>query len=169
MTEGQALVINIPESPEATADMREQLTHAGWPRPIVGGLPIPWVSPADSLSTMNQARVVAAASSTICAVCGVAFDRGESAFACIKSDHVADPAKHGARPMDSATMHRRCILLATSRCPRLTALRGEGWLQVIEVEHGTAEIRIGTDNDYFSEYAPDYWRPTTLEAIRAEA
>jgi hypothetical protein len=161
-----ALVVNIPESAEERGNMRDKLTRAGWPRPIIGGLPIPWVSPSDELATMNQARVVAAASSTICAVCGLDFAVDEPAYACVRSDRMANPKKHGVRPMDSATMHRRCVLLATANCPRLKALREEGQLQVVIVQHGTAEIRIGSDKEYFAEYDVGDWRPTTLEEIR---
>jgi hypothetical protein len=148
--------------------LRDRLTRSGWPRPIVGGWPIPWVSPSDELATMNQARLAAAASSAVCAVCGTDFAADEKAFACVRAEAAGNPKKHGVRPMDSATMHRRCILLATSMCPTLKELREKGLLYLVEVQHGQADIQIGKGKEIYCEYEVGDWEPTTLEAIRAE-
>lgn len=116
-----------------------RLTSAGWPRPVIGGLPIPWVSPPDDLSQTSGARKEACASGAICQVCGLGYDDGEPAFALVHHEGKV-PAIETVRvnTMDNAVMHLRCIKLALAFCPKLKALRAEGKLQAIRTEGNLA-------------------------------
>lgn len=120
-----------------------KLTRAGWPRPIIGGLPIPWVSPSDRLSEMDPARVTACASGAICAVCGGDYDDDEDAYVLVKSAErpkvMADVAVHA---LDNGVLHRRCLLLALARCPKLRELDRDGVLQILRAKGNSARFVI---------------------------
>ena len=148
------------------------LTEAGWPRPVVGGLPIPWVSPPDDLATMSGARMLAAATGAVCAVCGLGHQDDGEAYALARSDAGAwppDPATMELRPMDqAAAMHRECLLLALRYCPRLRALREQGVLAAARVETNPEGI-LRADSDaqggVFAAYPPGTWAPVALEEV----
>ncbi len=113
--------------------MTDQLTATGWPRPVVGGLPIPWVSPSDNLATMNHARATACASGAVCAVCGEGYQDDEEAFAFVKEPELpADLSTGSIRAMDNAVMHRRCARLALAVCPKLKSLIAAGMLKIVK-------------------------------------
>ncbi len=108
------------------------LTEAGWPRPIIGGFPIPWVSPAENLGTTNGDRILSTKADLLCQVCGdplapdgesvVFVDGGRKS----KRRHAdIDFAEVLCRAMDDAVMHPRCARLAAGRCPRLLKLQHE--------------------------------------------
>lgn len=119
------------------------LTEAGWPRPIVDGWPIPWVSPSESLSDMNKARAAAAASGAICAVCGKDHADGGEAFALVKAaDVLADLAAVDVQPMDNGVMHRACLLLALSKCPALKRLIEADELRIVRVPVNAARVVV---------------------------
>jgi hypothetical protein len=109
------------------------LTKTGWPRPIVGGKPIPWVSPADQLSTMNNARAAACASGAVCAVCGEGhLDSELLAYAFILKHTITTQMKDGhVFPMDNGVLHARCAKLALKHCPKLRQLQEAGNLAII--------------------------------------
>lgn len=114
--------------------MSGQLTPAGWPRPTVGGSPVPWISPGDNLSTFDERRHSAAASGTVCAVCGMVYESGEECYllyqgrAMPSADQLAERGGLESRviAIDNGFMHRRCLLLALKHCPALGRLRAAG-------------------------------------------
>lgn len=109
------------------------LTRTGWPRPVVGGLPIPWVSPSDDLATMNGARAIACSSGAVCAVCGEGYEEDETAYAFVKEKSLPDDLGVGAiRAMDNGILHQRCARLALAVCPKLKSLVREGMLQIVK-------------------------------------
>lgn len=119
----------------------EKLSEAGWPRPIVNGWPIPWVSPSDNLSEMDPEREAICASGKICAVCGE--PNGAKSFILIRADAVPENLSDvHAHAMDNGVMHRKCLLLALARCPELQRLKSNGLLQIIKCE--TSKIRAST-------------------------
>lgn len=125
-----------------------KLTASGWPRPVVGGLPIPWVSPADDLSTMNAARAAACASGAVCAVCGVGYDEGQEAFAFVRGEALpADMSTGTVRAMDNAIMHGRCARLALAVCPKLKSLVAGGLLQIVRTVGNVATATVVKDGE----------------------
>lgn len=121
------------------------LTRSGWPRPVLNGWPIPWVSPSGNLALMDEARMVACATGAICAVCGLDYDDGEVAYALVKrrDELPADLTGGAVKAMDNAVMHRRCLLLSLKRCPRLAQLRVCGLLKVVRTVGNRARPRRG--------------------------
>lgn len=120
------------------------LTRSGWPRPIIDGWPIPWVSPAESLSTMNNSRVAACASGAICAVCGDGYSDDEQAYAFVKATEVLpDLSSVAVQPMDNGILHKRCAQLALARCPELKRLFAAGDLQIVAMTGNSAEVILG--------------------------
>lgn len=123
--------------------MTDRLTVAGWPRPIVDGWPVPWVSPSNALAIMDDARAAACASGAICAVCGGGFGEGETAYAIVRQEGVApDLATVDVQPMDNGVLHRRCLLLAAAKCPALLRLQSEGFLVFVRVPSNAATVVI---------------------------
>lgn len=121
-----------------TAEKATAMTDAGWPRPIVGGWPIPWVSPADNLSTMDSEREAICSAGKICAVCGEA--NGATAYILIRAkNQPADLSSVRAQAMDNGVLHRKCLMLALKHCPELLRLQKRGLLQIVKCK--TAEIR----------------------------
>src|SRR5690349_14585779 len=117
------------------------LTKAGWPRPVVDGWPIPWVSPSDDLSSMNSARAAACASAAICAVCGEGFDHDEECYALVQSDNAPALETVLVQAMDNAFMHRKCVRLALSVCPKLKELHSGGFLQAVKTTANSARVK----------------------------
>lgn len=123
---------------------KSALTRAGWPRPMVGGYPIPWVSPPEDLSTMSPARMDACATGAICAVCGGDYEDGEEAFAFVHSvekPEVGPDESLAVQAMDNAIMHERCARLAMKVCPRLSDSRAKGHLYMIRTRGNVAKAR----------------------------
>jgi hypothetical protein len=120
-----------------------KLTDAGWPRPIINGWPIPWVSPSDDLSTMNLARSAACASGAVCAVCGIGYQDDEEAYVLVKSSD-APASLDGVfiRPMDNGILHKGCLKLALGRCPELRRLAAAGDLQIVKTVGNDTQIKI---------------------------
>jgi hypothetical protein len=123
-----------------------KLTRAGWPRPIVDGHPVPWVSPSDELAKMDSARATACASGAICAVCGGDYDDNENAYVLVNSkDKPKDISTVGVLAMDNGILHKRCAQLALARCPKLRSLTSEGALKVVKTKGNSARAVVGED------------------------
>lgn len=119
-----------------------RLTKTGWPRPIVGGLPIPWISPSDELSTVNPARSASCASGAVCGVCGEGFVDIEVAWCFVRKETVPYDMSDGwIRPMDNSVMHKRCAQLALKHCPKLKQLTADGNLAIIATGGNLCEIQ----------------------------
>jgi hypothetical protein len=111
--------------------MSGTLTEAGWPRPIIGGWPIPWVSPVENLGTTSGERILETKEKALCQVCGVPFEDDMQAVVFVtaesrKSHRQVDLAEVLCRAADDAVMHPRCAKLAAGRCPRLRQIQDEG-------------------------------------------
>lgn len=111
----------------------EDLTPAGWPRPVVDGWPIPWVSPAHALATMDIPRLRRAASGKICAVCGLDHQPTDAAYIVVSGPKPPHDVETLAQAMDNAVMHLRCLKLAVGKCPTLLRMIRENRLLVLEV------------------------------------
>ena len=119
------------------------LTKTGWPRPIVNGFPVPWVSPAESLSTMNLGRAAACASGSICAVCGEGYSDDEAAFALVTGPSLPPSLEGGmVQAMDNGILHKRCLQLALAMCPKLKSLTEDGMLQIVETKGNIAQVNV---------------------------
>jgi hypothetical protein len=133
------------------------LTPAGWPRPRYNGWPIPWVSPREKLSEMNEGRRLAGIGGAVCNVCGLDFAWGEHGFAFVaftlNGEHKSElPLDYGAyvteldpiQPadevtlLDGAVMHYRCAKLAASTCPHIV---GRTDLVCVEVPANDADVK----------------------------
>lgn len=126
------------------------LTDNGWPRPRMGGWPIPWVSPAADLSEMDPARYNACASGAVCAVCGDGYPAGADAYALALTDRVdplTDLSDGVLRPMDNAVMHERCLRLALAWCPELARKHAAGALVCVRVPANAAVVEPNEDGD----------------------
>jgi hypothetical protein len=143
------------------------LTQAGWPRPIIDGFPIPWVSPAEALGITNGDRILATKADRLCQVCGGPLDSESVVFVDggrkSKRRHAdVDFTEVLCRAMDDAVMHPRCARLAAGRCPRLRQLQRE--------ERFMAYIgptsKIGEYDADESEHDPE--RPQTLTFMALE-
>lgn len=124
------------------------LTKAGWPRPIVDGWPIPWVSPSEDLSEMHLARSAACASGAICAVCGEGYAEDEEAYALVTgtdAERPVDMSSVEVRAMDNGILHKRCALLAMTACPKLKSMIEEGRLTVVATKGNIARLFIEDD------------------------
>lgn len=125
------------------------LTRTGWPRPIVNGLPIPWISPADSLATTNHYRHAACASGAVCAVCGEGYREEEEAFVVVNEANLPDDLTGGeVWAMDNGIMHRRCLHLALKMCPALVRAQAVGLLKIIRTIGNAAETRLKDDKPH---------------------
>lgn len=122
--------------------MSGKLTEAGWPRPIIGGLPIPWVSPPNDLAQTNAAREAACASGAICQVCGLGYQDGDPAYVVVRAKKRPKRMdKTLVWAMDNGVLHKDCLLLALARCPKLRGLRAEGLLMVVKTTGNSAKPR----------------------------
>jgi hypothetical protein len=107
------------------------LTEAGWPRPIIDGWPIPWVSPVENLGTTSGERILATKEDALCQVCGVAFEDDIEVVVFVTAESQAANAEVDlddvlCRATDDAVMHPRCARLAAGRCPKLRSVQDEG-------------------------------------------
>lgn len=127
------------------------LSGAGWPRPLApegtkdAGLPVPWVAPAQNLSTVNEGRQMATVSGSVCQVCGLGYAYGDDAYGFTSlsdpdgTPRTDLPIEHGDALsdlpgmdpeldwvgfLDGAVMHLRCARLAAVMCPHI-ASRGD--------------------------------------------
>lgn len=118
-----------------------EMTEAGWPRPQVDNLPVPWVSPADDLSAMHPARAAACASGAICAVCGLGYDDDDDAYVLVHAmEAPEDLSAVDVQAMDNGILHFRCLRLALGRCPKLRSLRDQGALQLVKTKGNSATV-----------------------------
>lgn len=107
------------------------LTDSGWPRPLVGGWPIPWVAPAERLSEVNEGRRLASIGGAVCQVCGEGWKWGEYArgfivvdrsFNLIPGDYLSENQAEPCKKvffLDGALMHQRCARLTAAMCPHV--------------------------------------------------
>ncbi len=117
----------MPNEPAAT------MTERGWPRPHIGGWPVPWVSPAEDLSTFDLDRLAEVRDKLLCQVCGEGHGPDDTTYLLVKDDDAPDVDISGkiAVTINDAVMHERCLRLAAGRCPQLGRLRATGKLRVI--------------------------------------
>jgi hypothetical protein len=125
----------------------EDFTVAGWPRPIVGGWPIPWVSPSSDLSQMGPDRLDRVKREFLCQVCGEGHVAGATAHLLCRADgqdtrHDADLSTKVVLAMDHAALHERCARLSIGRCPRLRRLRDAGDLIVVVAPADALELFV---------------------------
>lgn len=123
------------DKPEVTNEvLYGSLTRSGWPRPVVNGWPIPWVSPARNLALMNPARVRRILYNKLCQVCGKKHAKGSTVFICLDADksYLSTEGQEFhdsyAIPMDHGILHERCFKLAIAFCPLLKAKRASNQL-----------------------------------------
>lgn len=117
-----------------TAVDEYRLTDAGWPRPRVGGLPVPWVAPVTNLGSVNEGRRNAGVGGGICQVCGEGFPSGALAFMFTyppadwvgplqPGEHMPCVTSEGGTDryiaLDGAVMHYRCAKLTRTMCPHI--------------------------------------------------
>lgn len=108
------------------------LTDPGWPRPNIGGYPIPWVAPAEKLSEVNEGRRLSSIGGSVCQVCGLSFDYGATGFAFVPVTDAVRAALEldgylgrvvgsSARvvPLDGAVLHHDCARLTAVFCPHV--------------------------------------------------
>lgn len=108
------------------------LTAPGWPRPVVGGYPIPWVAPAEKLSEVNEGRRLASVGGSVCQVCGLSFEYGADAWAFVRVPDVVQLTLESGGylgsvlgsprrviPLDGAVLHEKCAALTAARCPHV--------------------------------------------------
>lgn len=128
----------------------DQLTYTerGWPRPVSDkyGLRIPWVSPAEQLNRTHPDRMAEVVEYALCQVCGEGFRLpSDNVFVLVNgeiSEHPdeVDLSTKVVQAMDNATMHWRCMRLATGQCPMLRKLRADDNLYVFRTNHGSIKI-----------------------------
>jgi hypothetical protein len=107
------------------------LTAAGWPRPIIDGWPVPWVSPAENLGTTSGERILATKEDALCQVCGIPFEDDDEVVVFVTAEarsrhEEVDLQEVLCRATDDAVMHPRCAKLAAGRCPKLRRVQAEG-------------------------------------------
>ena len=133
------------------------LTKEGWPRPIIGGWPIPWVSPPEDLSQTDGDRLLEVIANRLCQVCGLPHAKGERVFLCVSAENEgtnrkADLNSMTVFPMDNAVMHERCARLAVARCPALRDLAAKGALIVLSAPSESVGLgdRNGRGDDHLA-------------------
>lgn len=130
-----------------------QLTLSGWPRPIIGGWPIPWVSPHSKLSIMSPTRVRRILYNKLCQVCGKKHAKGSRVFMCVdgKDSYLSADAKEFHKlyvvPMDHGIMHERCFRLALARCPKLKEKKLSGELVCVSTQIENIRLEYVTKLD----------------------
>lgn len=112
------------------------LTDAGWPRPVIDGWPIPWVSPPEDLSFTDGDRLLAVIAGKLCQVCGLGHQPGDRIIVYVSADNEGtgrdvDLADQTVFAMDNAILHDRCARLALARCPALREMKRNGALIVL--------------------------------------
>ncbi len=131
--------------------MSYTLTDPGWPRPNVGGLPVPWVAPVENLGEVSEGRRLASIGGAVCQVCGLSWSSPEEhgeAYALIRMSPVAQAALEpdkpislviGERvviPLDGAVLHFHCMKLTLAMCPHIRERKD---LVVVEVPANDAD------------------------------
>lgn len=115
-------------SSKTNDDNRLTWTDRGWPRPIINGWPIPWVSPAEELKRTDPDRMSEVVEWAKCQVCGLSHKPWEIVYFLVNRDITGETPSNlegkVIQAMDQAVMHERCMKLATGRCPVLCNLRG---------------------------------------------
>lgn len=102
------------------------LTDSGWPRPVIGNWPIPWVTPAEDLKQVDPDRMSEVVERGLCQVCGDPAEKDEPIYVLVNLENGPAPEDLSAKTvqaMDNAVMHERCMRLAIARCPCLRRLR----------------------------------------------
>lgn len=120
--------------PERSTGDPYVLTDAGWPRPRVAGLPVPWVAPTHNLGEVNDGRRLASVGGAICQVCGEGWQYGEQCYGFVSGDELAVllpgdfvselDELNSASPiffLDGALMHDRCARLTAAMCPHVAS------------------------------------------------
>ena len=107
--------------------MSDELTYTdvGWPRPIIGGWPIPWVTPAENLKQTDPDRMTEVVDYALCQVCGLGHNPMSFVyfFVNLEVGPIPDSLEDKmVQAMDNAVLHERCMKLATGRCPALRDL-----------------------------------------------
>ncbi len=132
--------------------MTSNLTKHGWPRPVVNGWPVPWVSPAHNLAIMDDKRTRKILNKLICQVCGSGHKATDRVFFCVNALD-KDKQKPNALGdfkefyqsiivvMDHGLMHERCVKLAVNVCPMLKKIGDRAELFVFSAQRDT--VRIG--------------------------
>lgn len=113
--------------------MATPLTDRGWPRPRIGGFPIPWAALPDNLGKTDGDRIIATKAYLLCQVCGFGFETPESTAVVFLDGGLKSKKPYTSvvlpevlcRAMDDAIMHPRCARLSAGSCPRLKKLREE--------------------------------------------
>ncbi|MDT8913475.1 hypothetical protein [Amycolatopsis sp. PS_44_ISF1] len=106
------------------------VSDAGWPRPVLEGRPVPYVTPVTAghpwWRLTHGPRLLHCQNDWCCQVCG----QGLEASGWV----VVDP--RGMVQTDAA-MHERCLRLATAACPHLLAVAAQRAAQVRRADiHG---------------------------------
>ena len=85
---------------------------AGWPRPVVDGLPLPWITQVwpeePRWRAIDRTRVLACQLGWLCQHCGLALE--PVAYIVLVT---------GRMVLSNAALHRRCLTAAASLCPHL--------------------------------------------------
>ena len=132
---------------------RTELTHSGWPRPIIGGWPIPWVSPHSKLAVMSPTRTRRVLYNKLCQVCGKKHEKGSLVYICVdgKDSYLSAEAvafhDRYVVPMDHGIMHERCFRLALARCPKLKEKKKEGELVCVSTQIENIRLEYVTKAD----------------------
>jgi len=125
------------------------LTDPGWPRPIIGGYPISWVSPASDLSKTNSARHTQVLTEKICQVCGEGHEFEDTVYLVINDEQSVageDITDKWAMAVDDGILHERCLRLAAGRCPRLKRLRSEVRLVIVSCK--LEAVQLNYEEEY---------------------
>lgn len=93
-----------------------ELTAPGWPRPVIGGRPIPWAVRPGEFSALDPGRRQQALDERLCQVCGCEFEG--SVYLLVGG---APPRRQDliVLSIDDAVLHLRCLRLALGSCPGL--------------------------------------------------
>lgn len=122
--DAQALCPDGHPGKHATIDEVLDSSPRGWPRPIIDGLPAPWISANGDLGDVDAFRRVVAVMTGLCQVCG---------------DPLGITARVYWRPgdrivIDGTAVHPdRCGPLAERHCPALRDLLARGRLRTATV------------------------------------
>lgn len=128
-----------------------ELTEAGWPRPIVDGLPIAWISLPDALGQTDPDRHRTSVLERICQVCGEGHEPDGEIWLMVnepRREELPEPRDgKEALAMDDALLHPRCAKLALGRCPGLKELRDQDRLTVLRTTAANTYIVETPDGD----------------------
>lgn len=125
-------------------------TERGWPRPIVNGWPIPWVTPTEELRQTSPERMAEVVDRGLCEVCGIAASPADYVYFLVNLENGPIPenmAEKVVQTMDNAVMHHRCLRLALGRCPALRSLKAKGMLVIYRALWGDVGVYSADDED----------------------